>query len=104
MSNSQTAYFVERPYQISDLMRLHLPKQRKAFVVKKIITLNKTDYENFINDFTVDRWFIEEYKQLCFVDKNDVWHCILVKQKGKEEGVLVMSDGNIFPKWAAYYY
>lgn len=54
-------------------------------------------------DFTVDRWFIEEYKQLSFIDVEDIWHCILVTQKGKSDGVLVMSEGKIYPKWAAYW-
>lgn len=103
MSMSQKAFFVENPYKISDLKRLHLPERCKAFVVERGIMLNITDYENFITDLTVDRWFIEDYKQLCFIDVESIWHCILVKQKGKSDGVLVMSDGTIFPKWAAYW-
>ncbi len=103
MSKSQKAFFVENPYQISDLKRLHLLERRKAFIVEKCILLNITDYENFITDLTVDRWFIEEYKRLCFIDAESIWHCILVKQKEKSDGVLVMSDGRTFPKWAAYW-
>lgn len=44
----------------------------------------------------------EKYTNICRIDSDSVWHCILVKQKGGKDGVLVMSEGEVFPKWAAY--
>jgi hypothetical protein len=36
--------------------------------------------------------------------EDGVWLCLLVKQRGRSDGVLVMPDGRDFPKYAAYYH
>lgn len=97
-----TAYFVSMPFRIEDLKRPHLAKHRKPYVIEKTVELAKIDYENFVTDLCVDRWFIEDNVDLCRVDNESVWHCIFVRQNGKKEGVLVMPEGRDFPKWAAY--
>jgi len=102
MSNYPTAFFIANPSLFEDLMRPHLAGRRKPYVVEKMIELARIDYENFITDLTVDRWFIEKYAGLCKVDKAGVWHCILVRQRGRTDGVLVMPEGRDYPKWAAY--
>lgn len=102
MNELPTAFFVEYPFRIEDLIRPHLSEWLKSYIVEKEIGLGKIDYENFITDLCVDRWFIEKYTHLCSIDENGVWHCLLVSQKGKSGGVLVMSEGRVFPKWAAY--
>jgi hypothetical protein len=98
-----TAFFVRHPFRIEDLQKPHLYEQRKSFVVVKTIELSKIDYENFIADLCVDRWFIEENKRLCCIDDEGVWHCLLVRHCGQPDGVLVMPDGMDYPKYAAYY-
>ena len=40
---------------------------------------------------------------LCHIDSNDMWHCILVKQYKNSGGVLVQSDGCEFAKYVAYF-
>lgn len=94
--------FVEYAFQIKDLQKPHSIYKSNPYVVEKEVTLSKINYENFTTDFCADRWFIEKYSKLCRIDDNGIWHCILVRQKGRTDGVLVMSDGNDFPKWAAY--
>lgn len=102
MSNLPTAFFVENPQRIGDLVRPHFIDWRKPYVIEQTVSLNRVDYVNFITDLCVDRWFIEENTHLCHVDEQGIWHCTLVTQDGKAGGVLVMSDGEVFPKWAAY--
>lgn len=97
-----TAFFVRHPFRIENLQTPHLYEQRKPFVVVKTIELSKIDYENFIADLCVDRWFIEENKLLCRIDEDGVWRCLLVRQRGQPDGVLVMPDGMDYPKYAAY--
>ncbi len=77
-----TAFFVRRPFTIEDLRKPHPHKEEKPFAVVKTIGLSKIDYENFIADLCVDRWFIEENKQLCCIDTNGVWRCLLVRRRG----------------------
>jgi hypothetical protein len=100
--NLTTAFFVSMPFQFRDLLSLHLAGQRKPYVIEATVQLAKIDFENFITDLCVDRRFIEENTGLCRVDENGVWHCIFVHQKGRKDGVLVMPEGQGFPKWAAY--
>ncbi len=102
MSKLPTAFFVEYPYRIEDLMCPHLLDRCKPYIVEQDVSIGKLDYENFITDLCVDRWFVEKYMHLCHIDGSGVWHCILVRQKGAPDGVLVMSEGMVFPKWAAY--
>jgi hypothetical protein len=97
-----TAFFVFKPSRLDDLKRLHPIDARKPYIIENTVELARIDYENFITDLCVDRWFIEENASLCRVDDSGVWHCILVCQKGRSDGVLVMSDGYDYPRWAAY--
>ena len=100
--NFPTAHFVSMSFRLEDLRRPHLVKHQKPYVIEKTVQLAKIDYENFITDLCVDRWFIEENAKLCRIDDDDVWHCIFVQQQGRTDGVLVMPEGQDFPKWAAY--
>lgn len=98
-----TAFFVRHPFTIEDLRKPHPHKEEKPFAVVKTIELSRIDYENFIADLCVDRWFIEENKQLCCIDDEGVWRCLFVRRRGRPDGVLVMPDGTDYPKYAAYY-
>lgn len=100
--SERTAYFVKLPFRLEDLRRPHLISDEKSYVVVKTITLNVIDYENFVTDLTVERWFIEENRALCRVDANGLWNCLLVRRRGSLDGVLVMSDDSDYPLWAAY--
>ena len=97
MENHQTALFTHHPFTIEDLL-----EQPRKYEVVKTIDLGKIDYENFINDFLAERWFIEENADKCHIGEDGVFYCILVRQKGKKDGVLVMPDGGDCIKWAAY--
>ncbi len=96
------AYFVRLPFRIDDLLVIYHPKYAVPYIIEKIISIPAIDYENFITDLCVDRWFIEDNASLCRIDSDGIWHCILVKQRHRDDGVLVMSDGRVFPFWAAY--
>lgn len=98
-----TAFFVKHPFRIEDLKVPHRYETRKRFAVVKTIELSKIDYDNFVADLCVDRTFIEENKGLCRINEDGVWLCLLVKQRGRSDGVLVMPDGRDYPKYAAYY-
>ena len=103
-NGSYQAVFLLFPQRIEDLCRPHCMKYLKPFCIEKTIQLNQMDYENFITDFCVERWFIEQYAHLCYVDEvTGIWHCLLIQQERKKNGILVQSDGCSFPKHAGYF-
>ena len=101
MKKNRYAYFVESPRTINDLMQPHPIEQEQVYEIVKTIKLSKIDYENFITDMVADRQFIEDNVTLC--SKDETWHCILVQQHGRTDGVLVMPEDGCFVGWAAYY-
>ena len=48
-----------------------------------------------------DRQFIEENTALCA--QGGVWRCLLVQQRGRTDGVLVVPVDGCYVGWAAYY-
>ena len=86
---------------MNDLMVPHPIEQERIYEIVKTIKLSGIDYENFITDMVADRQFIEDNAALC--SRGEVWHCLLVQQRGHMDGVLVMPKDDCFVGWAAYY-
>ena len=94
------AYFVKHPRVIEDLQKPHLVTAEQPYEVAKEIMLAAIDYENFITDMEAARQFIEDNAALCSEDKPV--KCLLVRQRGRNDGVLVVPEYKSFVKWAAY--
>ena len=94
------ALFVKHPRVIEDLQKPHLVTAEQPYEVAKEITLATIDYENFITDMEADRRFIENNAALCSEGKPV--KCLLVRQHGRNDGVLVVPEYKSFVKWAAY--
>ena len=101
MDRTVFAYFVESPRIIEDLLAPHPIEQETQYEIVKTVKLAKTDYENFITDMIADRQFIEENTALCA--QGGVWRCLLVQQRGRTDGVLVVPVDGCYVGWAAYY-
>ena len=101
MEKTGFAYFVESPRIIEDLLAPHPIEQETQYEIVKTVKLAKIDYENFITDMIADRQFIEENAALCA--QGGVWRCLLVQQRGRTDGVLVMPVDGCYVGWAAYY-
>ena len=100
MKKTGTAYFVRTPRRIEDLLAYHPIKRERPFEIIKEVTLPKIDYENFTSDMIADRQFIEDHASLC--SKGAVWRCLLIRQRGRTDGVLVMPEDGCYVGWAAY--
>lgn len=98
-----TAFFVNLPFTVRDLRRLHPVDQRRPYIIEATVALEPIDYENFSEDLTQWRQYIEDHMHQCFVDEDGIWHCLLVQEDGRSDGILVMTEGEEWPKWAAYY-
>ena len=102
MEKERFAYFVEFPRTIEDLTVPHPIEAEQQYEIAKTLKLAKIDYENFITDMVADRQFIEDNAALCAQDR--IWRCILVQQRARTDGVLVMPIDCCNVGWAAYLY
>ena len=97
------AYFVSYPRRMDDLRKPHLTDQEQQYEVAKTVVLSAIDFENFITDMAADRQFIEDNAALC--SKGKPMKGLLIKQRGKNDGVLVIPDAldyKAYVKLAAY--
>ena len=101
MEKEGSAFFIEYPRTIDDLLVPHPVERERPFEIIKTVRLSKVDYENFITDMIADRQFIEDNAAQC--SQGEVWRCILVQQRGRSDGVLVMPADACHVGWAAYY-
>ena len=102
MQTQELAAFVRRPRRIEELQGLHLVSNEHSFAIVTTVELEKIDYENFTTDLLADRQYLEDYAEFC--GRGEVWRCILVKQIGRRDGVLVLpAEDGCHIEWAAYY-
>lgn len=58
---------------------------------------------DFTERFLEDRNSIADTTEQSIVTAEGVWYCILVKEEGKREGILVHSSGYNYPRYTAIY-
>ena len=92
MDQTGTALFIKAPRRIEELQKPH--------EIVKTIVLGKIDYENFMTDMLADRRFIEDNYALCSEGKE--LNCLLVKERGRTGGILVVPEDRCYVKYAAY--
>ena len=99
MRKNGTAYFVKNPRVLEDLQAAHPYEKEQSYEIVKTIPLSNIDYENFYTDMVADRQFLEDFSYLC--STGDVWKCLFVHRRGKDDGILVAPD-DCYVGWAAY--
>ena len=77
-----------------------IPKDE--FVIEKVVEVPLKQFNKFLDDMLGDYKFIEEHKDLMYIDKNDIWHAILVTAKEVDFGILVQSEGYSYARYSAY--
>ena len=93
-----------KAYSIDDLIDWDkAAKQRSKFIIEKTILVSALEYKEFCDNLLSDRDFVEENISLMHMDKNKTQHCILVKEEGRSEGILIQSEGYSYPRYTAYY-
>ena len=95
------AYFIRTPRTVRDLRRPHLSEQEREFVIAKTVILSHIAYENFSEDLTVDRQFIEDNATRCA--EGEIWKCLFVHERGHTEGIVMVPEETAYVKWAAYW-
>ena len=100
----ESAAFVRKAYNLDDLVSWDkVAKQRSKFIIEKSILLSATEYKEFCGSLLSDRDFVEENISLMHMDKDKTQHCILVKEEGRSEGILIQSEGYSYPRYTAHY-
>ena len=72
------------------------------FVIEKVVEIPIKQFNKFLDDMLGDYKFIEEHKDLMYIDDNNVWHSILVTAKEVDFGILVQSEGYSYARYSAY--
>ena len=95
--------FMRKPARIEELISWDKEaKRRTPYVIEKTIELEKADFDRFSSDLFADQDFIKENIDRMYVDKNGVWHCILIKAIGGSNAILISSEGFDYPRYAAF--
>jgi hypothetical protein len=72
-------------------------------VVEKIIPLTATEFDSFSVHMVNRNWdFIRENSDLMRWDLDGTMHCVLVTGEGREDGILVESEGYAYARYAAH--
>jgi hypothetical protein len=96
------AWFTRKAVDIDELKRRTGEEREKVpFVVEKVIELTEKEYDAFADDLLEERDFIKDNIKLMYFDHDRVWHCILVKAKDKQEGILVEAEGYDYARYSA---
>src|SRR5690554_451552 len=72
------------------------------FVIEKVVEISIEKFNNFLEDMLADKDFIDVNKDLMYVDKDNVWHVILVTSKEADFGILIQSEGYPYARYSAY--
>jgi len=72
------------------------------FKILKEVVLTETDFNKFLNNMLDDFDFIDEHKELMYVDENGVYNCIFVTSENADYGILVESEGYSYARYSAY--
>lgn len=72
------------------------------FVIEKTITIKPRLFDTFIKEPLDNYKFIDENKDLMWIDVKEVYHCIFVTSDEHDFGILVQSDGYGYARFSAY--
>jgi len=96
------AHFVRKANKLQDL-KGYDDEAATEFVIEEVVYLESEEYENFTENLIDDQEFITKRRDKMYVDAESVWHSILVKVRGADEGILVESEGYDYARYAASY-
>lgn len=71
-------------------------------VVEEVVELKRDDFIKFSDRLLADYEFLAKRKDKMFQANDGVWHCILVKECGADQGVLIESEGYDYARYAAW--
>ncbi|MEL7568939.1 MAG: DUF6329 domain-containing protein [Eubacteriaceae bacterium] len=94
--------FVRKAVNIHELKEAAKKPGISQYSSETIIELSEEEYNYFADNLLEDFDFISKHKEKMYTDINNVWHCILIKAKGAENGILIESEGYDYARYSAY--
>lgn len=90
-------------------MKINVPFRRKdkeietsPCVVGKTVELSADWFDHFSENLLNDYDFILENTDCMYEDTDGVSHCLLVLGKGRDDGILVESEGSAYARYSAF--
>jgi len=96
------AHFVRKASTIDDLKGYEM-ESGSQFVIEEVVELEVDEFKAFSKNLLDDHDFIAKRVDKMFLDADNVWHCLLVKAKDADEGILIESEGYDYARYASYY-
>lgn len=91
-------------------MKINIPFRKKdseietsPCVVEKTVELSEDWFDHFSQSLLNDYDFIIENIDHMYQDNNGVNHCLLVLSEGRDDGILVESEGSSYARYSAYH-
>ena len=90
-------------------MKINIPFRRKdseietsPCVVEKTVELSADLFDHFSQNLLNDYDFILENTDHMYQDNNGVSHCLLVLGEGRDDGIIVESEGSAYARYSAF--
>lgn len=90
-------------------MKVNVPLRRKdaeiettPCEIEKTLELTTEDFDDFTQNLLSDYDFIRDHLNEMYRDENGISHCLLVLGKGREDGILVESEGSAYARYSAF--
>ena len=97
------ALFTRKAVDVEELKRRTGEERDKVpFVIEKVIELTEDQFKEVCNNLLDDYDFLEEATDLMYVDKNGVWHVVLVKAIDGIESVITAAEGYGYFRYSSY--
>ncbi len=90
-------------------MKINVPLRRKdtdietnQCVVEKTVELPAEQFDYFSENLLNDYDFILENTDCMYQEQNGINHCLLVLGEGRDDGILVESEGSAYARYSAF--
>jgi len=74
----------------------------KDCVVEKIIELTGEQFDLFSKGLLKDQGFIKENNHLMRFGEDGAYHCLLVTGEGRDDGILIQSEGSDYARYSSH--
>ena len=86
----------------ASLVRKESEFRTKSCVVEKAIAVSHGEFEYLKSNPLCDNDLIAESADLMYCDSDDIYHCLLIYDEEKGDGLLIESEGTAYARYAQY--